>query len=388
MSLLNDALRGAEQRRERPAASVYTGGGVTTKGASSHHRLALWLMLALFLLLSLVAWFWWSQNRTLVVPTPPVADSVVVREPVPTATRERTERQAAEPAAQSEPQLAVTPAPAPEAVIAEARTEPAENPVPEVPRAAPEPVAKPPVVDAASVRPAPEPKAQVAAPAKPVAAPMEPEAGGATPAAPEPSEAELAAVKQQAETPEMIDRRTDAEIKRLLARGRLAEAEERLGSVLADQSAPISRARLARHLIIANQPARALSWLPESVTPGEPELRLLRARAQLAEGDAQASLATLEDSVPAVSQHPEYLVTLAALLQQEGRANDAVGRWAELVAYNDSQAAWWVGLASALEADRQTGGAQRAYQQALALADLSPTLADFCRQRLRALGAG
>lgn len=386
MSLLNDALRGAEQRRERPAPDVYTGASAAATGPSTGRRFAPLLILLVLTLVALVAWLWWSQNQPAAVPQTNTNEGVVSRAPAPPVTNEPEERQAeqtkAAPATPSEP----------ETVIASTRAEPVE-PVETTEVAAPE----------AAADPTPEPEVASVAETSPVAVaqnqdlPATPAESGPTPtadggtdtvAAPEPSKAELAAVKQQRETPEVIDRRTDAELKRLLAKGRLADAEELLASVVAEQSAPMSRARLARHLIIANEPARALAWLPETATRAHPELRLLRARAQLALGNTDQALAGLEQSVPAVSQHPEYLVTLAALLQQEGRANDAVGRWAELVAYNDSQAAWWVGLAIALEADQQTGGAQRAYQQALALSDLSPTLADFCRQRLQALGAG
>ncbi|MDX1636214.1 MAG: MSHA biogenesis protein MshN, partial [Marinobacter sp.] len=292
--------------------------------------------------------------------------------------------------AEAEPELVAPPEP--ETVIAETRAESAETDAAvsgeSVEPSSVEPVAASPATAstaAVTESQTPAPATAESVPASSNDAPSETDTAKTDPA---PTQAELAAIKQQRETPELVDRRTDAELKRLLSRGRLAEAEDRLAAVLASQPAPLSRARLARHLIIANEPARALALLPESVTANHPELRLLKARAHLALGNADQALAALEESVPPVSQNPEYLVTLAALLQQEGRHNDAVGRWAELVAYNDSQAAWWVGLASALEADQQTGGALRAYRQALALSDLSPTLADFCRQRLRALGAG
>ncbi len=99
-------------------------------------------------------------------------------------------------------------------------------------------------------------------------------------------------------------------------------------------------------------------------------------------------MALLESNVPGVRQNAEYTVTLATLLQQQDRANDAAGRWAELIAFDDARAAWWVGLAIALEADQQFRAATRAFEQAMVLPDLPPSLAEYVRSRLTKLGAG
>lgn len=385
MSLLNDALRGAEQRRERPAPVAYTGAAVAPAGRPASVRLGLWAVFALLALVLLLGWLWWSQNRTPAVPLAPPMTGSVERAPVaapvsgeamgqPQAVSEQKDPEpitgvitAAAAAPENESRSSERTAPDSQAPAAETDGTEAARAGEDLLLAEQEPLAHE------------EPSAD-----KQPAADNQPAVGETLTAGDEPP----AAIKQQRQTPELVDRRTEAELEKLLARGRLDQAEQTLARVVADQTAPLSRARLARYLIVAGQPARALDWLPEAVSRDHARLRLLRARALLAQGNPEQALATLEASVPPVARHAEYLVTLATLLQQQGRPNDAVGRWAELVAQDDSRAAWWVGLGSALEADGQGGGARRAYRQALALSDLPPTLADFCRQRLRALGAG
>ncbi len=76
------------------------------------------------------------------------------------------------------------------------------------------------------------------------------------------------------------------------------------------------------------------------------------------------------------------------LLQQAGQADEAAGHWSELIAYDDSQATWWLGLAIALETGGRINSAVRAYAQAAVLPGLAPSLADYARERLNALQAG
>ncbi|MBQ93461.1 MAG: MSHA biogenesis protein MshN, partial [Marinobacter sp.] len=87
-------------------------------------------------------------------------------------------------------------------------------------------------------------------------------------------------------------------------------------------------------------------------------------------------------------QNVEYRVTLATLLQQAGRNTEAARHWSALIAEDDSRAAWWVGLAIALETGGEINSAVRAYSEAVQLPGLSPSLADYVRERLKSLQAG
>jgi MSHA biogenesis protein MshN len=195
-------------------------------------------------------------------------------------------------------------------------------------------------------------------------------------------------VKQIRETPETIDLRVSRELASLLGAGETRKAEEKLAQLAAAQPAIASRKVFAREMLVQGQPERGLAWLPESSARSDAGLRLLRARALHAAGNLSRAVATLEQNIPAAGQHVEYRVTLATLLQQAGRSAEAARHWSVLIAQDDSRAAWWVGLAIALETGGEVSGAVRAYSQAAKLPGLSPSLADYVRDRLKTLQAG
>ncbi|SFR84981.1 MSHA biogenesis protein MshN [Marinobacter daqiaonensis] len=195
-------------------------------------------------------------------------------------------------------------------------------------------------------------------------------------------------IKRARQTPEQVDRDARRDLEKLLSRGGIEEAERVLEAVTANQDAPASRYVVARWLLAKGSAGQALGWVPEDLARRYPELRLIRARAQLASGELDRAVATLETQVPPVARQVEYRITLATLLQQQGRSDRAARHWAELIAWDDGQAPWWVGLAIALEGRGDLQAARRAYQQAAALPGLAPSLADYVRQRLQSLSAG
>jgi MSHA biogenesis protein MshN len=234
----------------------------------------------------------------------------------------------------------------------------------------------------------PEPQQVVAVAADAVVAEKQPDTApeAATPETDKP--APVAQVKQARETPQAIDLRTSRELERLLASGNNTAAEQRLTELTGTQAAPQSREIFAREMLVQGMPGRALNWLPQSVTDDYAGLRLLRARALLEQGGLNQAVATLERRLPPVADAVEYRITLATLLQQAGEAEASAGHWSELIAYDDSRGAWWLGLAIALESGGRTRSAAQAYAQAVALPDLSPSLADYAQQRLNVLQAG
>ncbi|WP_434050264.1 tetratricopeptide repeat protein [Marinobacter salarius] len=195
-------------------------------------------------------------------------------------------------------------------------------------------------------------------------------------------------MKQVPETPAATDRSTARELEKLVAQGRITDAERRLAALTREQDAPRSRYVVVRALLVDGKQDQALGWLPAEVTAQNPALRLLRARALHANNDLGAALNTLTSSIPPVEGHAEYRVTLATLLQQQGDSAEAARHWAALIAWDDSQAPWWVGLAISLETQGELAGAARAYQQAAELPGLPRSLADYVQQRLQALRAG
>jgi MSHA biogenesis protein MshN len=351
MSLLNNALREAEERQRRPnVTGAYTGVVEEARGGRGW-LLALILLLALGLAGAAVYWFTGTSASREEVVIGQVERELPVNPAV------------SEPEPVSKPEPVSEPEPLPASEPAKPQAPPEEQPlqaaVAEKSEPAPEPSAKP--------EPAPEPEPQ-----------KEPE--------PEPEPA--AVVKTAPRSPDAIDRQLARELDSLIASGRMVEAERRLEELVIAQPAPRSRIAVARALLVDGQQTRALAWLPEEAAANNATLRMLRARAQHADGRLDAAVATLESRLPPVADQPEYRVTLATLLQQQGQNEKAASQWAELIAWDDSRAPWWVGLAIALEDQGEIRGATRAYEQAAALPGLPPSLADYVQRRLQSLRAG
>ena len=144
----------------------------------------------------------------------------------------------------------------------------------------------------------------------------------------------------------------------------------------------------ARAYLLQGLPDQALAVLSAEQSGTDPAARLLRARAMLALEQPAAALIELQRQLPAVAEHPEYHVTLATLLQQQGRPAEAALYWAELLAWNDAIPGWWIGLAIALEGEQRRDSALRAYQQAIQLPGLDAALDSWARTRIAALRAG
>ena len=346
MSLLNDALRAAEQRQSRPeVAAAYAG----QSQSRPRPRYGLWVVIVFLVAGAVGASAFWLMTGT-------GNEDIPVHVSAPPAQEAGTELQLESVAGNDNTAEALQPAPEPPVVV---QSEPEAREVAE----AVEPQ-----------KPEPEPA---------VTTPVVAEAETA-----QESEAPTPPIKQVRETPEAIDRRVSRELASLLGSGEPRQAEQMLQELANVQVATASREVFARQMLVQEMPDRALAWLPESVTSGDAALRLLRARALHAKGSLPEALATLESSVPAVRQAVEYRVTLATLLQQAGRTTDAARHWSALIAEDDSRAAWWVGLAIALETGGETNSAVRAYSQAAQLPGLSPSLANYVRERLKALQAG
>jgi MSHA biogenesis protein MshN len=366
MSLLNDALRAAEERQNPPrVAGTYTGQPVARDSAASGTPIAIVLMVALALMGGVGAWWMLSgssEEQSVVadsarVSAAPESQEItataalpeVIVEPIPVEPASETEVSTPDSASTAEILLVTEPTPE--------RSEPANA----------EPAAD-----------QDEPEVIQVAQAQPQTPEREVNTGDRAPESP---------VKQQRETPEAVDLRTSRELASLLATGRNGEAERALTELTTRQTAPRSREIFAREMLVLDRPGRALEWLPDSVTNEHANLRLLKARAQLALGDLNLAIATLQARVPPVAEQVEYRITLATLLQQAGAADESAGHWSELIAHDDSQGTWWLGLAIALETGGRNRSALQAYTQAAAMPGMSASLADYARQRISVLQA-
>lgn len=365
MSLLNDALRAAEQRQNRPAAP----GAYVGERQQSHNSRPFLLVavVVLSLLIAIMGGYWILAGSA--SPEPMVVES----EPSPAQAVQREVAVIDDEKPEDEPVAALEAAPQREVTVPEPKQKPTQEPeAAESETRQPEPAASPdPVAETTASKDTAKQET------KPVTAEES-----------QSEEVSTAGVKQAPETPSATDRSTARELERLVARGNIIDAERRLAVLTQKQTAPRSRYVVARALLVDGQQNQALGWLPEAIASQHPKLRLLRARAQHANSDLAAAVNTLNSNVPPVDSHAEYRVTLATLLQQQGESQEAARHWAELIAWDDSQAPWWVGLAISLEAQGEPAGAARAYRQAAELPGLPRSLADYVRQRLQALRAG
>jgi len=383
MSLLNDALRAAEQRQSRPeVAAAYAG----HSQPAGRRRYGLWVLLLLAAGLIGASVFWFMTRDS--------GEAMQTQVSTSPASETDSESNASGNAGSGNVPIDSQPVDVRQVAV-EPVASPVDNEPVSEPPAAPEPDAAAPsepkaqevdqkVTKLREPEPRPEPvrvdasEPETAA-SKPVVAENKPAQETEVPTPP---------VKQIRETPEAIDRRVSRELSSLLRSGETREAEQRLQELAATQAATASREVFARQMLVQGMPDRALAWLPESVTDSHAGLRLLRARALHAKGSLPDALAILESKVPAVNRNAEYRVTLATLLQQAGRNTDSARHWSALIAEDDSRAAWWVGLAIALETGGEINSAVRAYSQAAQLPGLSPSLADYVRERLKVLQAG
>lgn len=354
MSLLNDALRAAEQRQNRPdVASAYT--GRVEAGASSRRWLIPVIAVGFGLAVAGGGYaLWFEQGESNQVVTEPAPPTTPTPKPEPQA-----------------PASTVTPEPV-DSSVAEPQPEAA---APSRSVLEPEPAPSAPESEAAATAlTAPEKRAEHQAPAPGVAQREQP------PEAP--------AVKQVRETPEALDRQVSREVSQLLRRGESRLAEARLAELASRQAAPASRAAFARAMLLQDSPERALRWVTGPDAEAVPDLRLLQARALLALGRQEQAVTLLVQDVPAVRDHLEYRITLATLLQQTGQNVEAARHWSALIAVDDRRPAWWVGLAIALESQGEPAAAVKAYAQAAQLPGLSPSLTEYVRDRLNSLQAG
>ena len=376
MSLLNNALREAEERQRRPeVAGAYTGAAQESGGG---RRWLLVLLIGLALAAVAVGLYWFvamnpSSAETVKTQTVPINDA-----PSETAAQGQVEHLAAvspEVVERQQPAQMETTEPEKPAEVASVEEAQLQEPRVQEPSAEIAKSEEPELAVQQQPQPQPQPEPQPQPQPEP-----EPELQSGPKPAP--------AIKTTPQSPGAIDRQMAKNLEALIARGRMVEAERELTNLVRTQPAPRSRFTLARALLVDGETGRALDWLPESVAASNVQVRMLRARAQHAEGRLDAAVATLESRVPAVEELAEYRVTLATLLQQQGQNEKAALHWAELIAWDDSRAPWWVGLAIALEDQGEIRGATRAFEQAAALPGLSPSLADYVQRRLQSLRAG
>ena len=149
-----------------------------------------------------------------------------------------------------------------------------------------------------------------------------------------------------------------------------------------------SRAVLAGQLMQEGRYAEAGDLLLDNSVSNSPDLRQIKARWYMQQGEADLALYTLREIQPKLTDYPDYYALLASYYQQLGYPQQAAQVYTRLLDYDYEMADWWVGLAIAHDQSRRFDDARVAYERAIQLPGLNRQLADFAQQRLAALVPG
>ncbi len=366
MSIINQTLRELDARQIGPAAS-----SPAPAAALRRRRSGLWTLAVVLLpIAGAVAWIVW----TTIGKASPV---------LPRATQ---------PVLSAPAQVAVVPAAAPPSVTTAPVVAPA-SPVEEPTAAALVPAPANADADARTVKspPVPQRAPQVSMPVTFVGA--SPEPGNRITLKPETTLPATPAVESarpliQHETrPPSGGEIADTYYRKALVELQTGRTEgTRLALLAVLDAAPAhaeARLALAALLSRSGQTAEAEALLRDGrvLTPDHPGLAMGLARLQAAHGDNAGAATTLLQIAGKSGVGAEYRATLAALLVQLDRPDDAARHYEQALRQQPGQGVWWTGLAISLEAQGKLAEARTAYQRALQTGVLPDDLAAFARAK-------
>jgi tetratricopeptide (TPR) repeat protein len=146
-----------------------------------------------------------------------------------------------------------------------------------------------------------------------------------------------------------------------------------------------SRIVLISYLLQDERIAEAGDVLVTTQVAHSPELRQLKARWYVAQGEHRLALHTLRENLPELHRFPDYYALLAAYYQRFGYSEKAAETYASLLDYDNESANWWAGFAIALDSSKQYQDAVNAYKHALQIPELRQELIEYIENRLSLL---
>ncbi len=170
--------------------------------------------------------------------------------------------------------------------------------------------------------------------------------------------------------------------------GRAAQAEQLLREALSVSAVhEAARQTLLGLLVEQRRNADAESLLVEGQrqNPAQLGFAMALARLQVERADVDSALDTLQRSVGAGRDRPEFLAFQASLLARAGRQREAAQQYQAALRLSPQTGLWWMGLGVSLEADRRPGEAAEAFQRARDSNSLNAELTAFVDQRMRGL---
>lgn len=119
--------------------------------------------------------------------------------------------------------------------------------------------------------------------------------------------------------------------------------------------------------------------------PHDISFSMLLARLQVERGDVPLALETLQKTLPDADGQADYHSFVAALMQRQGRHEEALAHYRIALKLVPGNAIWLMGMGISLQAMQRNEEARAAYQRALASNSLSVQLQAFVQQKLKEL---
>jgi tetratricopeptide (TPR) repeat protein len=148
-----------------------------------------------------------------------------------------------------------------------------------------------------------------------------------------------------------------------------------------------SRLLLARLLLEQRQPDAAHQLMAQGLllAPGNEEFILMQAHGAMLGNDIDTAISILQVSLQISPRSGDYHAFLGTLLQRKNRHPEAIAQFTAALRQSPRNAEWLVGIGISMQNEKMTLAATQAFQQAIDLGTLTPSLTAFAQQQLAVL---
>ena len=173
-----------------------------------------------------------------------------------------------------------------------------------------------------------------------------------------------------------------------LHKGQVQQAEQLFRKVLAGNPRHIkAREMLSGIYIKGGRYVEAGQLLKQGVAINREHslFRKLYARVLLEQDSLDQAVQVLERTLPQINDDVDYYALLAALYQRQGRHENAIALYQNMLKQNAMVGIWWIGMGISLEKLGDSNAAREAYEKARASGTLAAQMIQYTDNRLAAL---